>query len=54
MSESNVQQNSEEPRRMGWEVLKQHVIDHKVEVALWTTRIFTLIFTFGYFVPLLG
>nr|CAD7401913.1 unnamed protein product [Timema poppensis] len=42
----------DQPR--GWEALKQHVIDHKVEVALWATRIFTILFTLGYFIPIFG
>ncbi|GFG32314.1 hypothetical protein Cfor_02711 [Coptotermes formosanus] len=55
MSEhSTSERNSEEGRPQGWEALKQHVLDHKVEVALWVTRIFTILFTFGYFVPLIG
>lgn len=57
MSQQNNSQNSEEPQppqRSGWEALKQHVIDHKVEVAIWATRVFTVLFTFGYFIPLFG
>jgi hypothetical protein len=53
MSNLSQSQNSElQPR--GWGALKQHVIEHKVEVALWATRVFTIIFTFGYFIPLIG
>jgi len=58
MSEHNGSQNSErsseQERPQGWEALKQHVLDHKVEVALWVTRVFTILFTCGYFIPLLG
>lgn len=54
MSDHSEPQDSEQPQPRGWEALKQHVIDHKVEVALWATRVFTIIFTFGYFIPLLG
>ncbi|XP_069680513.1 Krueppel homolog 2 [Periplaneta americana] len=54
MSDQSEPQSSEQPQPKGWEALKQHVIDHKVEVALWATRVFTILFTFGYFIPLLG
>jgi hypothetical protein len=54
MSDHNDAQNSEEAQPRGWEALRQHVIDHKVDVALWATRVFTILFTFGYFIPLLG
>jgi hypothetical protein len=54
MSDDSGTQNSEQPQPSGWEALKQHVIDHKVDVALWATRVFTILFTFGYFIPLLG
>lgn len=46
--------SSTAPQAKGWDVLKQHVIDHKVEVALWATRVFTILFTCGFFIPLLG
>jgi len=48
------ERSSEQERPQGWEALKQHVLDHKVEVALWVTRVFTILFTCGYFIPLLG
>ncbi|PSN35929.1 Krueppel 2 [Blattella germanica] len=47
-------QSSSQQQVKGWEALKQHVIDHKVEVALWATRVFTILFTLGFFIPLLG
>ena len=34
----------------GWQVLKQHVIDNKISVGLWVTRLFTIIFTIGYII----
>lgn len=42
--------NGEEPR--GVNALKAHVLEHKVEVAMWLTRVFTVLFTVGYFIPL--
>lgn len=38
----------------GWFALKQHIIDNKVKVGLWVTRLFTLIFTIGYIIPIFG
>lgn len=50
---SQSQANDEPPRR-GVEALKHHVIAHKVDVALWATRVFALIFAFFYFIPIFG
>ncbi|XP_063236548.1 Krueppel homolog 2 [Bacillus rossius redtenbacheri] len=52
MSDASGAQTPEQPR--GWANLKQHVMEHKVEVALWATRVFTIIYTFGYFIPIFG
>lgn len=38
----------------GWFALKQHIIDNKIKVGLWVTRLFTLIFTIGYIIPIFG
>lgn len=38
----------------GWENLKQHVIDNKILVGLWATRVLTIIFTIGYIIPIFG
>lgn len=54
MSDHGNSQTSGEPQPSGWEALRQHVIDHKVDVAIWATRVVTVLFTFGYFIPLLG
>lgn len=36
----------------GWDALRKHVLQYKIDVALWATRIATLLFTIGYFIPL--
>ncbi|XP_012257387.2 Krueppel homolog 2 [Athalia rosae] len=41
-------------RPKGWETLKQHVIDNKILVGLWATRVLTILFTVGYVIPLFG
>ncbi|XP_076620257.1 transmembrane protein 33-containing Krueppel homolog 2 [Colletes latitarsis] len=38
----------------GWLALKLHIIDNKIKVALWITRLFTIIFTIGYIIPIFG
>uniref|UniRef100_A0A1B6L3Z2 Transmembrane protein 33 n=1 Tax=Graphocephala atropunctata TaxID=36148 RepID=A0A1B6L3Z2_9HEMI len=44
---------TQEPLR-GFEALKQHTLAHKVDVALWTTRLLTVFFTLAYFIPVFG
>lgn len=51
---SENQGNNDQPPARGFDALKQHVLAHKVDVALWATRVFTLVFAFCYFIPLFG
>jgi len=44
--------NTERPR--GWLVLKHHLLTHKIELALWFTRLATVICTVGYILPIVG
>lgn len=46
--------STEQPPPKGLEALKQHCIDNKLNVALWMTRLFTIIFTFAYLLPIFG
>lgn len=48
------QEDSQAPPPRGLEALKHHVITHIIDVALWATRIVTLVFAFCYFIPLFG
>ncbi|XP_031624326.1 Krueppel homolog 2 [Contarinia nasturtii] len=50
MADNNT--NQERPR--GFEALKQHIIDNKVDVALWASRVLTILFAFGYVLPIFG
>ena len=43
-----------EQRPRGWLVLKHHLLTHKIDVALWATRLATIIFTMGYILPIMG
>jgi len=45
-------QQQERPR--GWLVLKHHMLTHKIDVALWLTRLATIIFSLGYILPIMG
>lgn len=38
----------------GWPALKQHITENKVKFGLWMTRLFTIIFTIGYIIPIFG
>lgn len=50
MADNNT--NQERPR--GIQALKQHINDNKVDVALWASRVLTIIFAIGYVLPLFG
>jgi len=43
-----------EERPRGWLVLKHHLLTHKIDVALWATRLATMVFTLGYILPIMG
>jgi hypothetical protein len=45
---------SPEQRPRGWLVLKHHLLTQKIDVALWATRLATIIFTMGYILPIMG
>ncbi|XP_043481747.1 Krueppel homolog 2 [Leptopilina heterotoma] len=42
-----------QPER-GWPNLKQHVVEHKIEVGLWALRLLAILFTIAYFIPIFG
>uniref|UniRef100_A0A1B6DU58 Uncharacterized protein n=1 Tax=Clastoptera arizonana TaxID=38151 RepID=A0A1B6DU58_9HEMI len=45
--------NNTEPRQpQGIDALVQHAKEHMFDVALWVTRLFAIIFTFMYFIPI--
>jgi len=47
-------QESENQRPRGWVALKEHVTTHKIDLALWATRLATICFSVGYILPLFG
>lgn len=51
---TNNQNEQMPPPDRGVEALKHHVLTHKVDVALWLTRVFTLMFGFFWFIPIFG
>lgn len=44
--------DNEQSEERGPQTLKEHLLAHKIEVAMWITRILTTLFTIGYFIPL--
>jgi len=42
------------PPQRGWNAFKNHVSTHKIDVALWATRLATIIFTIGFMLPIFG
>jgi hypothetical protein len=48
------QQENTTDRPRGVEALKNHLVEHKVETALWVSRILTIIFSVAYLLPLFG
>lgn len=50
---SSSTQEGATPQR-GVDALKKHVIDNKADVALWASRVLTVIFAIGYILPLFG
>lgn len=60
MSDSEIDESREESperereRERGWGVLKQHILDNKVNAGLWITRVFTMMFIISYLIPVFG
>jgi len=44
--------DSQQPRERGWLVFKHHVLTHKIDLALWATRLATMLFAVGYILPI--
>ncbi|RXG60538.1 Krueppel-like protein 2 [Armadillidium vulgare] len=42
------------PHRRGFEGLKAYALEHKIDLALWATRLLTLLFCFSYILPIFG
>ncbi|KAK0167578.1 hypothetical protein PV327_004957 [Microctonus hyperodae] len=53
-SSSTTSADSSTQIEKGWGALKKHVISNKIMAGLWATRLFTLLFTIGYIIPLFG
>jgi len=46
--------DSNSPPARGWAAFTRHISSHKTDVALWCTRLATIIFTLGFMLPLFG
>lgn len=55
-AEPNPRQTGSQPVRgaLNWDGLINHVKEHKLDMALWLTRVITIFFTFSYFIPIFG
>lgn len=53
-SSSTTSADSSTQIEKGWGALKKHVVSNKIMAGLWATRLFTLLFTIGYIIPLFG
>lgn len=45
-------QSQSQPR--SFQALKEHTMAHKIDMALWTTRVLAIFFTLAYFIPIFG
>lgn len=48
MADSTTETN----REHGFVKLKEHVLANKIDLALWVTRVLSILFTLGYLFPL--
>ncbi|XP_059617595.1 Krueppel homolog 2 [Phlebotomus argentipes] len=48
------EQQQQQPPQRGTEALLAHVNQHKIDVALWATRVLTIVFAFCYLLPIFG
>ncbi|GAB0094402.1 Krueppel homolog 2 [Sergentomyia squamirostris] len=54
MPETNSSEQQPPPRGSPAQTLLAHVNQHKLDVALWATRVLTIFFAFNYLIPIFG
>lgn len=42
------------PENRGFAALKDHVMNNRLDTALWASRILTVVFAIGYIIPIFG
>lgn len=52
--QDQAQQEQSQSSPRGVDALKAHVLEHKVDTALWATRALTLLFCISYLIPIFG
>jgi hypothetical protein len=52
MSDNNSTDNENQPR--GIEAVKIHMLENKIETALWISRVLSIVFAIGYLLPIFG
>lgn len=53
MSDSNSTTDSDNQPR-GIEAVKNHMLENKIETALWLSRVLSIVFAIGYLLPIFG
>lgn len=38
----------------GLEAIKRHALEHKLDMSMWAMRAAVVLFTFAYFIPIIG
>lgn len=54
MADNTSSESTPPPVQRGLATLVTHVRNHKIDVALWVTRVGTILFTIGYILPIFG
>ncbi|CAG9798133.1 unnamed protein product [Chironomus riparius] len=52
MSDNNSTDNENQPRGIG--AVKIHMMENKIETALWVSRVLSIVFAIGYLLPIFG
>lgn len=53
MSDNNSSTDNENQPR-GIEAVKNHMMEFKIETALWISRVLSIVFAIGYLIPIFG
>lgn len=54
MSDNNSTEGNNENQPRGIEAVKNHMLENKIETALWVSRCLSIIFAVGYLIPIFG
>jgi transmembrane protein 33 len=54
MSDNNTDRDNDSNQPRGVEAVKNHMLENKVETALWVSRVLSIVFAIGYLLPIFG